>query len=385
MILGNKSKLIALIIADAHKRTLHGGVQLMMTYLQSRYWILRAKSLVKQYVHRCLICAKHNAKVRTQVMGDLPSARVTPARPFLNSGVDFAGPYQLLMSKGRGAKTTKSYIAIFVCMSTKATHLELVGDLSSAVFIGAFKRFCARRGKCTNLWSDQGRNFIGANKELCDAWKEARLQFQGDIDDQLANDGTQWHFIPAYSPNFGGLWEAGVKSVKYHLKRILTTNLTFEEMSTVLCEIEACLNSRPLCPIDNISLQTLTPGHFLIGEALVTVPNPNLRDTKISNLTRWQFTQKLLNDFWARWQNEYLTRLQQRPKWLKRNEEFKIGDIVLIKQDNLPPGKWSLGRVTEKHPGPDGLTRVYSVKSGDAVVKRCVTKLCALPIDTTTT
>lgn len=119
----------------------------------------------------------------------------------------------------------------------------------------------------------------------------------------------------------------------------------------------------------------------MITEAPVTVPDVNLKDAKISNLTRWQYTQKLLNDFWSRWQKEYLTRLQQRPKWLKREDEFKIGDIVLIKQDNLPPGKWFMGRITDKHPGPDGLTRVYSVKSGDRITKRCVTKLCALPIE----
>ncbi|XP_075990311.1 uncharacterized protein LOC142985958 [Anticarsia gemmatalis] len=382
IILGRNSKLTSLIVAEAHTKTLHGGTQLMLTYLRSKYWILRAKALVKNYVHRCLICAKLNAKIRTQVMGDLPSVRVKPARAFLNSGVDFAGPFNVLMNKGRGAKTTKAYIAIFVCMSTKAIHLELVGDLSSSAFIGAFKRFCARRGKCTNIWSDQGRNFVGANKELSEAWKEAQLQFDGEVSEMLANDGTQWHFIPAYSPTFGGLWEAGVKSIKYNLKRVLSTNLTFEEMTTVLCEIEACLNSRPLCPMDDDSMQPLTPGHFLIAEAPVTVPDVNLKTAKVSNLTRWQYTQRLLNDFWSRWQKEYLTRLQQRPKWLKREKEFKVGDIVLIKQDSLPPGKWFMGRITDKHPGPDGFTRVYSVKSGTTITKRSVTKLCALPVDT---
>ncbi|KAJ0169626.1 hypothetical protein K1T71_014811 [Dendrolimus kikuchii] len=268
-------------------------------------------------------------------------------------------------------------------MSTKAIHLELVGDLTSEAFIGAFKRFCARRGKCAHLWSDQGRNFIGANRELVEAWKEASLQFNGDIANFLLNDGTQWHFIPPYSPNFGGLWEAGVKSIKYHLKRILTTHLTFEEMSTVLCEIEACLNSRPLCPIDSSDERTqpLTPGHFLIGETPITVPSSDLKDVKIGHLTRWQYCQKLLHDFWHRWQNEYLSRLQQKPKWIKKEEEFKKGDLVLIKKENLPPGKWSLGRIMDKHPGPDGYTRVYSVNSGDSMVKRSVTKLCALPID----
>ncbi|XP_050355239.1 uncharacterized protein LOC126776660 [Nymphalis io] len=231
------------------------------------------------------------------------------------------------------------------------------------------------------MWSDQGRNFVGANKDLVEAWREACQQFDGEISELLANDGTQWHFIPAYSPNFGNLWETGVKSIKHHLRKILNTNLTNEELTTVLCGIEACLNSRPLCPQEDSTLKPLTPGHFLITEAPVTVPDVNQKDAKISNLTRWQYTQKLLNDFWSRWQKEYLKQLQQRPKWLKREDEFKIGDIVLIKQDNLPPEKWLMGRTIDKHPGPDGFTRVHSVKSGDHITKRCVTKLCALPIE----
>lgn len=156
-------------------------------------------------------------------------------------------------------------------------------------------------------------------------------------------------------------------------------------MTTVLCQIEACLNSRPLCPIEenNIdSLEVLTPGHFLIGEAPITVPSPSLKDIAVSNLTRWHLTQKILNDFWHIWQQEYLSRLQQRPKWLKRVEEFKNGQIVLIKSDSLPPGKWNLGRIIDKHPGLDGITRVYSVKSGNSIVKRPVTKLCLMPVDT---
>lgn len=384
ILLDNKNSLTWLLVADAHKQTLHGGVQLMLNYLRSKYWILKAKGVVKRYIHKCTICAKLNARARTQLMGELPKVRVTPARAFLHSGIDFAGPYDVLMSKGRGAKTNKAYIAIFVCMSTKAIHLELVGDLTSEAFIGAFRRFVARRGRCSDLWSDQGRTFIGANKALAEAFKEANLEFGDYISNLLAHDGTQWHFIPAYSPNFGGLWESGVKSMKYHLRRIMDTHLTFEEMTTILCQVEACLNSRPLCPLDGSDVENcnvLTPGHFLIGESLITIPSPSLKDTTQSSLSRWQHCQKLLSNFWHRWQSEYLSRLQQRPKWLARKDEFDIGQIVLIKTENLPPGKWPLGRIVNKHPGPDGVTRVYSVKSGPNIVRRSITKLCLLPID----
>ncbi|XP_073956369.1 uncharacterized protein [Choristoneura fumiferana] len=384
IILGNKNNLTPLIVANAHIKTLHGGISLMLGYLRSQYWILKAKALVRRHVQKCLVCARQSAAPKPQMMGDLPRERVTPTRPFLHSGVDFAGPFTTLISKGRGAKTIKTYVAIFICLSVKAIHLELVSDLTSEAFIAAFKRFVARRGKCTHIWSDQGRNFVGANKELVAAWKEAQLEFKDQVAVSLASDGTQWHFIPAYSPNFGGLWEAGVKSLKYHLKRTVTTNLTFEEMTTVLCEIEACLNSRPLSPIndeDTDNIEPLTPGHFLISEAPINVPSPDLKNVKIGLLSRWQHLQKIVRDFWQRWQQEYLSRLQQRPKWLKKIDEFNKGHIVLIKMDNLPPGKWALGRIVDKHPGPDGVTRVYSVKSGDSVVKRSITKLCMLPIE----
>ncbi|XP_045506863.1 uncharacterized protein LOC123703037 [Colias croceus] len=340
MILSNKSCLTTLIIADAHKKTLHGGTQLTINYIRSRFWIIKIKSLVSSYINKCFICARLKAKPRLQIMGDLPEMRVTPSRPFLHSGVDFAGPLQILTSRGRGSKTNKAYICIFVCMSTKAVHLELVGDLSTDSFLGALKRFVARRGRCSHIWSDQGTNFVGANKELLELFQQANLQIPGHLPATLAEDGIQWHFNPPYSPNFGGLWEAGVKSIKYHLRRILDKHLTFEEMTTLLCQIEACLNSRPLCPIDNTdtdNLNILTPGHFLIGEAPFNIPEPDLRDINLNRLSRWQYAQRLLQDFWKRWQTEYLSRLQQRPKWLKRQDEFKVGDVVLVVEEHLPP------------------------------------------------
>ncbi|XP_048482282.1 uncharacterized protein LOC119693509 [Plutella xylostella] len=384
IILGHKNTLVPLLVADAHIKTMHGGIQLMMAYLRARYWIIRVKSIVKLHIHKCLACAKERAAQRTQIMGDLPRARVTPTRPFLHAGVDFAGPLNVSMAKGRGTKCFKAYICIFICMSTKAIHLELVGDLTADAFLGAYRRYVARRGKCSHLWSDHGTNFVAANKELTKLWKEANLEMPDHVKDMLIEEGTQWHFIPPYSPNFGGLWEAGVKSVKYHLKRTLNHNLTFEDMSTTLCQIEACLNSRPLCPIDTVdvdNIEVLTPGHFLIGEAPINVPEPDLCDTNLNRLTRWQLTQRLVQHFWHRWQAEYLTRLQNRPKWQRRSTEYEVGDIVLLKEESLPPAKWALARVVQKHPGQDGACRVYSVKCRGKVIVRSVTKLCELPVN----
>ncbi|XP_059056144.1 uncharacterized protein LOC131850012 [Achroia grisella] len=374
-----------LIIANAHKKTLHGGPTLMLSFLRQNYWILGVKRMIKQEVHRCVICARHRATIGTQLMADLPPQRVTPTRPFLHSGVDFAGPVDLRISKGRGCKTSKGYLCIFICMATKAIHIEIVSSLESVDFIAAFKRFTARRGHCRHMWSDNATNFIAGNKELRALLKEQLRAVNGEILDMLARDGTEWHNIPPNAPHFGGIWEASVRSIKFHLKRILgNTTLTYEEMATVTAQVEACLNSRPISPIsDDINdLQPLTPGHFLIGVPPIIVPERSYITDNINRLNRWQLVQRMVQHFWDRWTREYLSRLQQRPKWTKRhNNDIKIGDLVIVKDENLPPGKWSLARIIDVHPGDDGLIRVVSLRCRNSVIKRPLIKICRLPID----
>lgn len=205
-----------------------------------------------------------------------------------------------------------------------------------------------------------------------------------EIAELTANLFVRWHFIPPASPNFGGLWEAGVKSTKHHLKRIVgKETLLYEELNTVLIEIEGCLNSRPLCPMtsDPNDLSALTPAHFLIGEPLLAKPRPSVLDLNINRLDRFQLMQRLTETFWKRWRQEYLSRLQQRPKWLITHPNIEIGDLVLIVNDNMPRSHWLLGRVTETTHGVDGLVRVATIKTATTTLKRSISKLCRLPID----
>lgn len=383
IILPNKSHLTNLIIADAHDRTIHGGPQLMMNYLRTQYWIVNAKNLIRQHVRKCVVCIRYAAQTNQQLMGQLPSARVTACRPFHQSGVDYAGPIAIRPTKGRGYRSTKGYISLFICMATRAIHLEVVSDLTSEAFLAAFKRFVARRGHCAELWSDNGTNFVGANRELKNVFHQERSVAAGDIANWLATNGTNWHFIPPHSPNFGGLWEAGVKSTKHHLKRVIANStLTFEEMTTLLCQIEACLNSRPISQISSNPEDPypLTPGHFLVGEQLMLVPDTNYEQANMSTLRRWQFTQRLFQDFWRRWSHEYLTQLQHRYKWAHITPEPKVGDIVLVKEDDLPPARWLYGIITDKHIGTDNLTRVVTLKCKGLLIKRPVSKLIILPV-----
>ncbi|XP_073959790.1 uncharacterized protein [Choristoneura fumiferana] len=384
ILLPHRSHFSDLIVDDAHKKTLHGDVQLMLNFIRSAYWIVGIKNLVKHCVRKCVTCVRYKAKLQTQLMGTLPAVRVTPARVFLNSGVDYAGPIMLRTSKGRGHKAYKGYICLFVCMVTKALHIEVVSDLTSRGFLESFKRFVARRGHCANLYSDNGSNFVGASKELKELFDAEKSSMIQEVADSLSVNGTNWHFIPPHAPNFGGLWESGVKSVKYHIKRVIgESTLTFEEMSTLLCQIEACLNSRPLSILnsDPKEAHPLTPAHFIVGEPLVTVPENNYESSNIGTLKRWQLTQVMLQHFWRRWSNEYLTQLMQRYKWALKIPEPEVGDIVLVKEDDLPPSKWLFGRILTKNPGSDGLTRVVSLKCKNSILKRPTSKLCVLPVN----
>jgi len=191
-------------------------------------------------------CARYRQKRAQQLMGQLPPERVTPSRPFLHSGVDYAGPFTLKNWKGKNSRTYKGYLSLFICLSTSAVHLELVTDYSTEAFLAAYKRFAARRGICSTITSDCGTNFKGADKDPRNIFLLSSKEV-GKLSSLLAEDGTQWKFIPPGTPHFGGKWEAGVKSVKYHLKRIMGNQvLTYEEMTTMLTQIEAILNSRPL-------------------------------------------------------------------------------------------------------------------------------------------
>lgn len=383
VILPKNSNLTRLLIDQTHKTTLHGGARLTLAKLRERYWVLGGNKTVKSHLRQCVKCRRFQTNNQEQLMGNLPTARVTPSRPFYHTGVDFTGHVDIKINKGRGVKTCKGYIAIFICMVTKAVHLELVSDLTSQTFILALKRMASRRGVPKHMYSDNGTNFVGADRELRKQLIAYQTFNSEDVNREINNLEIEWHFNAPSWPNAGGLWEAAVKSMKHHLKRVLgEQKLTYEEFTTLLTQIEACLNSRPLGPLteDVEDLDYLTPGHFLIGAPLLSIPHENLEDAHIGIRNRWQLTQKMHQDFWKRWSSEYLQLLQTRSKWNKQTENMSVGDIVVIKQDNLAPNKWALGRVTEVHPGQDDLVRVVTLKTQDGTLKRPINKIVKLPV-----
>ena len=297
--------------------------------------------------------------------------------------MDYAGPIQIKYGFVRKPTIVKAYICIFVSLSVKAVHLELVSDLTAEAFLAALRRFIARRGHPSLIWSDHGTNFVGANrklKELVELLQNQRTQ--RIISEFCTCRKIEWKFIPERAPHFGGLWEAAVKSTKTHLKRIIANiKLTYEEFSTVLTQIEACLNSRPLVPLnaaDDDGIQALTPGHFLIGQPLMALPDPSFSYRTVSLLHRWHLCQNLVRHFWQRWSSEYLAALNRYNKWQYPSRNVALGDIVVLREDGTIPTNWPLARVIQTHPGRDNLVRVVTVKTANGIYKRPVSKIAVL-------
>lgn len=370
VIIPKGSRLAWLLIDSAHRVNNHGGVQVAMHHIRQRYWILQLRDELKQYIRKCIDCVRNKPQTVEQMMADLPADRVTPGGPFEVSGVDYAGPFSV------------KYLDRFVCMKTRAVYLETVDDLTSSSFVSCFECFVARRGPCRKLYSDNGTSFVGAEKEIARAYKQ--WQEDGTVN-SIAKKGTEWTFMTPAAPHQGGIYEAAVKSMKFHLKRVVGARmLEHRQFRNLLCNIEAVLNSRPLTPLtdDPEDVQALTPAHFF-GNGPIFVPPPfrHINDTDLEGRKLWIERQKMLQHFWQRWQNEYLTTLQERKKWRRKKENVKIGQLVVIREENLPPAQWKLGRIAELMPARDGLVRNVMVKTMNGKFKRPVQKICVLPID----
>ncbi|GFV10466.1 integrase catalytic domain-containing protein [Trichonephila clavipes] len=297
ILLPKTNHVVNLIIFDYHLKLLHASTQLLQAALREKFWILSARDAVRRVVRRCIPCFRNRPKFAEQIMGDLPEPRVCPS-------------------------------SVFQRTAMKAVQLEVVNDLTSKAFIACLKRFVARRGKPSEIFCDQGTNFYGASRDLI---KEFRQLLKEDAVHQfLVTDNITFLFNPPSAPHFGGIWEATVKSFRFHLNRVVgVTSLTFEELSTLSSQIEGCLNSRPLCILSSSPDDpcVLTPGHFLIGKALTAIPQPTVPDD-LRHCDRWRLLTRMTQHFWNRWSSEYLTLLQSKLKWRIVQKNLDIGDLV---------------------------------------------------------
>ncbi|XP_055633006.1 uncharacterized protein LOC129773424 [Toxorhynchites rutilus septentrionalis] len=297
-----------MVIQFFHYQNFHSGPQLTLSEIRQEFWPVHGKRVVNVVLRKCIRCFRTNPTPIQQPMGQLPAGRVRPGRPFLITGVDYCGPFYLKPAR-RNAAPTKVYIAVFVCFTTKAMHLEIASDLSTKSFISILRRFIGYRGMPAEIHSDNAKNFSGARNELKELHEMLNNQTSCNaICNELSQKGIEWKFIPPRAPNFGGLWEAAVRSVKTALKKeIGLQQLSYDHFTALLVQITATLNSRPLSPLsdDPTEFEALTPAHFLIGSAMKALPEPNFISKPTNRLDHYQQTQQMFQRYWQRWSKQY--------------------------------------------------------------------------------
>ncbi|BET00202.1 Pao retrotransposon peptidase [Nesidiocoris tenuis] len=385
ILLPSKGKFVELLIDQYHIDLLHAGPHVLLANLRLKYWIPAARTMVRSRVHKCNTCYRTRPKPVLPKMAPLPQFRVTGNQVFERVGVDYAGPFHITPLRRRGQRTlTKAYFCLFICLAVKAVHIELVSDLSTEMFLAAFKRFLSRRGPCRFILSDGGTNFIGARRRLSELDDlVGSSSFDKSMGTELAAHGIEWKINPPNGPWFGGIWESNIKTVKGHLQRIIGNQiLTYEEFNTTLVQIEAIMNSRPLCVLnsDPSSPTALTPAHFLtVGASLDRLPTENVQDIPVNRLQRYQLMDRIVQEYWARWRQEYLHTLQARSKWTQDATPIEEGTVVVLMKDNVPTLSWPLGVIERCHYGRDGVARVVDVRTHTGTYRRPVGRVCPLP------
>uniref|UniRef100_A0A5S6QML0 Integrase catalytic domain-containing protein n=1 Tax=Trichuris muris TaxID=70415 RepID=A0A5S6QML0_TRIMR len=252
MLLPAKHPLVNLLIREEHERLCHAGVLLTMNKLREKYWILGGRRTVRSVIAGCVRCKRFKAQRIEVPPVTLPLDRVREASVFEVVGVDLAGP--LLMKTGR-----KAWVVLFTCAVYRAVHLELISSLSTEAFVQSMRRFVARRGRPSIVYSDNGTNFIGTREALRKVdWEKVK--------ERGSSQGILWKLTPPTAAWWGGWWERLIRMLKELLRRTLgNTLLTYEELFTVLCDCEAVMNSRPLTYVSDgvADLEPLTPSMFL--------------------------------------------------------------------------------------------------------------------------
>ena len=366
ILLSPKDPLTRLIFLSQHLTLGHCGPTMLFSTIGSNYYVTAARRLAKTICRQCVVCQKIAATTEQQLMGQLPAPRVTESQSFIIIGVDYAGPFTLKTDRKRKAPEYSAWLAVFVCFATKGVHLEVIDSATTESFLATLRNLICRRGAPSDIYSDNGPNFKGAKNDLNEfyKWLESSETTEA-LRNFLLSHKITWHNIPERAPHFGGLWEAAVKSAKFHLKRIMGKQvLTYKEFNSVAIQIEACLNSRPLmhqyCHSPD-GVEPLTAAHLLIGRRIMAYPETEV-DLAVTQTERWTLCQQIVQAFWKRWSKECLNQLQAQYKWRNKRPNLAVGDVVLIRDKTYFQTHWGLARVVKLYPGEDGLVRSVDVK-----------------------
>lgn len=375
IILAKDSHISNILLKHIHEEVGHGGRNYVLSRLRQKYWIPGATTAIRRLLTKCVVCRRLQAAPGCQQMADLPVDRVCPEEaPFTRVGVDFFGPFAV---KSRRSMV-KRYGVLFTCLTIRAIHIEVASCLDTSAFINALRRFVARRGQVQEIRSDNGTNFVGAERELREAievWNHAQ------INDILLQKGIKWNFNPPTGSHHGGVWERLIRSIRKVLNSTFKVqNLDEDGFHTVLCEVESIINGRPLTNSspDPNDLEALTPNHLLLLKTSPSLPPGEFQKDDLYTRRRWKQVQYMSDLFWKRWVQEYLTQLQERQKWTGVKRNFVIGDIVLIVDETAPRNSWVMGKVIQTFPDRKGLVRRLLIKTKTNCLDRPITKVCLL-------
>ena len=382
-----------LLIEHYHSED-HAGIESTLAKLQSRFWVPKARKIIKSIKSKCVKCRILDKKIVGQSMGPLPNERMNPSPPFFHTSLDLFGPFYIRNTVKRRT-TKKVYGVILNCMVTRAVHLELVEGYDTQSFLVSFKRFISIRGYPSFVHSDNGSQLVAANKELRDMineWDKSNLFKFG------SDQGMKWSFNKsANAPFQNGCSESLIKLVKRGILMSVGTNvLTFNELLTALYEIANLLNERPIGikPGNEISLGTyLCPNDLILGRNNKRVPK-GIFDESDNVAKRYQFINKIVSSFWKKWNRDFFPTLIIRQKWHVKYRNVTQGDIVLVKDNNSIRSSWMLAEVLKAHMSNDGKVRNVTIRyknnnnlpryigQADSTVERSVHNLVIiLPIE----
>lgn len=375
IILPYNHHITTLIIRFYHETQGHVGRQQVLAAARDKYWIMKGPSYVKHVLKGCGQCKRQNKQFCSQQMAPLLDEQIDAEKPpFTYIGIDYFGP--LMVKSGRSH--LKRYGCLFTCLTSRAVHLEIAHSLTTDSFIAAFQRFVSRRGVPQKVFSDNGTNLVGGEKDLRKSIHEWN---QLKINKFMLQEEIEWHFNPPSASHMGGAWERMIRSTRKILKALVKEQLlTDEQLSTLMTEVEKILNDRPITTVSNDPNDpaALTPNTLLLMKSNHCIPHGIFNKKDIYARRWWRQVQYLSNVFWRRWIREYLPMLQLRQKWQRPNANIQKDDVVLVAQENIPRGQWPLGRVIRPNCGRDGLVRSCVVRFRGIESIRPITKLCLL-------
>ncbi|CAH8681695.1 unnamed protein product [Schistosoma rodhaini] len=373
IILPSKHKVTNLILQYYHILEGHVGATQVTATVREKFWVLRGGVAMRRVIKDCVYCKRRNARPIQQLMAPLPPSRIEDgAYPFLSVGVDYFGP--IMVKHGRSIE--KRYGCVFTCLRLRAVHLEVAYSFTTDSFIMALMRFISRRGYPKEIYSDNGSNLVGAERELrkcLQNWVQERIH------SDLLRKGIDWHFSPPAASHWGGVWERMIRSVRRVLDALVKEQpLTDECLETFMIEAERIINNRPLVPVtdDSSDLDAITPAKLLLMRENVTELTNVLSNDRYSK--RWKQANYLAQVFWRRWSKEYVSLLQRRYKWTQLERNIREGDLVMICSEFSEKNKWPLGLVQRVLPSKDGLVRQVELRTRKGILVRDIRKLCLL-------